>query len=381
MNLKEKYTLVSSKETFENLLDTLACYDIAAVDTEADSMYHYHVKLCLIQITVGHTHWIVDPLSDLNLTLLFQAKAMQTLIFHGADYDLRMLWSTYRFAPKKVFDTMLAAKFLNEEKLGLASLVEKYFGVSLEKENQKADWTIRPLPQAMCEYAVHDTFFLHELCALLGEKLQAEGKFHWLIETCQNLIESAKSTPLPKEDPWRISGASLFSPKELQILKTIWIWREKEASSADKPPYKILSPGFMLSIVRAVARGTKGFHAENFPRMQKKFNNTQLDSLQALIQSALAEPSDTWPSPYKFPKPSTLNPDGALMETLRSWRNQKALNLNLEASMIANKNQLSILAALNKESWEERFQKSGLMNWQKKIWNEFLIQNQTQGFT
>ena len=88
----EKYILVDSEESLANLLADLELYDMAAVDTEADSMYHYTARLCLIQITIGEHHYIVDPLCGLDLAPLFKARAMQTLIFHGADYDLRLLW-------------------------------------------------------------------------------------------------------------------------------------------------------------------------------------------------------------------------------------------------------------------------------------------------
>ena len=124
----EKYILVDSEEALANLLADLDQYDMAAVDTEADSMHHYPARLCLIHITIGEPPYIVDPLCNLDISPLFQAKAMQTLIFHGADYDLRLLWQTFGFSPKKIFDTMLAAKMLGEEHLGLADLVREYFG-------------------------------------------------------------------------------------------------------------------------------------------------------------------------------------------------------------------------------------------------------------
>ena len=215
----EKYILVDSEDSLANLLADLELYDMAAVDTEADSMHHYESKLCLIQITIGDHHYIVDPLCGLDISRLFKARAMQTLIFHGADYDLRLLWQTFGFSPKKIFDTMLASKFLGEEHLGLADLVRKYFGDELKKENQRADWSIRPLPLEMCEYAIHDTFYLHELCAILAGKLQETGRLQWLMEQCDALIEHSKEQGHVKKDPWRISGSNIFPPLGLNILK------------------------------------------------------------------------------------------------------------------------------------------------------------------
>lgn len=235
----EKYILVDNEEALASLLADLELYDMAAVDTEADSMHHYATRLCLIQITIGEHHYIVDALCNLDLSPLFKAKAMQTLIFHGADYDLRLLWQKFGFSPKKIFDTMLAAKLLGESHLGLADLVYKFFNEKLKKENQRADWTIRPLSLDMCEYAIHDTFYLHELCAILAEKLQKIGRLHWHEEQCDFLIEHSKQNNEKKHEPWRISGSNIYPPLALNILKNIWEWREEEAKALDRPPYKV----------------------------------------------------------------------------------------------------------------------------------------------
>ena len=95
MMQNEKYILVDNEESLANLVADLELYDMAAVDTEADSMHHYHARLCLIQITIGEHHYIVDPLCGVDISPLFSTKAMQTVIFHGADYDLRLL-KTFR---------------------------------------------------------------------------------------------------------------------------------------------------------------------------------------------------------------------------------------------------------------------------------------------
>ena len=77
MMQNEKYILVDNAESLASLLADLEQYDMAAVDTEADSMHHYIARLCLIQITIGEHHYIVDPLCGLDLAPLFKATAMQ----------------------------------------------------------------------------------------------------------------------------------------------------------------------------------------------------------------------------------------------------------------------------------------------------------------
>ncbi len=371
----EKYILVDSEESLANLLADLENFDMAAVDTEADSMYHYAARLCLIQITIGEHHYIVDPLCGLDLQPLFKARAMQTLIFHGADYDLRLLWQTYGFAPKYIFDTMLAAKILGEDHLGLADLVREYFGDELKKENQRADWTTRPLPLEMCEYAIHDTFYLHELCAILVEKLQAAGRLSWLTEQCEALIEHAKNPAPPKKDPWRISGSNIFGPSGLNILKYLWEWREKQAEELDRPPYKVMPAELMLAIVRHALQIMPEVKLDHLPKLPRNFKDERLESFVNMLQAAFAVPESEWPERLPKAPPPPVVPNSDLLSVLKQWRDDKAAELGIEVSLLANKSQLIWLAAPGAVPWEKRYEEAKLQNWQRNIWNEILREN------
>lgn len=374
MNPEKNYTLVDSEAALADLLQILELYDMAAVDTEADSMHHYEARLCLIQITVGDTNWLLDPLADLDITPVFKTGAMQVMLFHGADYDLRLLYQKYKFSPRVVFDTMIAAKLLGKEKLGLANLVEEYFGITLSKDNQKADWTIRPLPEDMTDYAVHDTIYLHELVARLGEELIAAGRFLWHAELCCQLIEHAKIKHEPPQDPWRISGAHHLPPRSLNLLKAVWYWREHEAEVLDRPPYKVMAPDLMLAVVRHVSSSFPEVDFEHMPRLPRNFIGERYDSFKEMLETAVQVPVEEWPhAEPKVPPPTTL-PDSDLLNAMRFWRDEKAMELGLESSMLANRNQLVELA-MPHDSWEARYDGAHLMCWQKNLWNEIVRKN------
>lgn len=374
----DPYILVSDKESLENLVEDLSHYEIAAVDTEADSMYHYSVRLCLIQITIGDHHYIVDPLAPFDIRPIFQTRAMNNIILHGADYDLRMLWHRFRFSPRHVFDTMLAAKFLGETALGYASLVQKYFGVTLPKDNQKSDWTVRPLPADMCEYAIHDTFYLHELCAILGEQLLAQKKFGWLIETCDDLIEKAKQQKQEDPDRWRIPGSFRLTPKSLNLLKAVWMWREREAEKLDRPPYKVFGNELMLAIVRSASYSFPNVHEEFFPKLPRNFVGERRADFFEMLERAMQIPESEWPETSHRDRAPQISPSGELIDTLKEWRNERADELHLEAAMLANRTQLIALATPVGETWEDRYEAAHLLNWQRSMWNEILFQKLTR---
>lgn len=209
------------------------------LDTEADSLYSYPERLCLIQLALADDLLLIDPLSGLNLQPLWQRLKNAEIVIHAADYDLRLLASHCGFTPVRVFDTMRAARLLGLRELALQRLVSRFFQVRLEKGARKSDWGRRPLTAKMREYALNDVRYLLPLREVLKSRLQEAGRLGWLAEDCARLgEEAAKSAGASNGDGWRIKGSRGFEPRELACLKTLWNWREREAIAANKPYVK-----------------------------------------------------------------------------------------------------------------------------------------------
>jgi ribonuclease D len=346
------------------------------MDTEADSMYHYKEKLSLIQISTGKYHWLLDPLCNLNIKPLWKCKALKNITFHACDYDLRLLLIFYDFCPQNIYDTSIAAKLLGEKQTGLAALVEKYFDIKLSKENQKSDWTKRPLSPEMCRYAMFDTIYLDAIKELQSEELRKLGRVAWMQECCEELLKNSKRNQKdweenPKEN-WRLKGSSSFKPLELQLLKAAWAWRDKQAEKKDAASYRILNPYLMLDIVKAAAK-TKGKISEhNLPRLPRNIKGKLLQSFLAELNQAASAPASSFPAPAsrKAAPRSAINED--LREKLRELRNEKANKLNIDSGLLARQNQLNILADSLCGNWEERLKAAGFMNWQIEIWKSLI---------
>ena len=84
-------------------------------------------------------------------------------MLHDADYDLRLLRQDYGWQVNALFDTRVASQLLGLRAFGLAALLERFFGIKLDKKHQRADWSMRPLSADMLEYAAHDTRWLLDL--------------------------------------------------------------------------------------------------------------------------------------------------------------------------------------------------------------------------
>ncbi len=155
--------MIDNDVKLADLLPKLRAAQWLALDTEADSLHAYPEKVCLIQISTADGDVLVDPLAPIKLDSLFEVFNGRELIFHAADYDLRLLEKHHQFRPSAIFDTMLAARLLGERQFGLSALAEKFLGVRLDKGAQKADWAQRPLTEKMEIYARNDTRHLKPL--------------------------------------------------------------------------------------------------------------------------------------------------------------------------------------------------------------------------
>ena len=137
-------TLITSSRRLWQAVTACRKCRVIGIDTESNSFWAYRERVCIIQIIAGSRVYLIDPIALEDLSPLGQIFHDPGIIkiFHGADYDLRMLWRDFNLQPAPIFDTMIAATLLNYPALGLGSLVEKHFGVHLPKTNSltRSDW-------------------------------------------------------------------------------------------------------------------------------------------------------------------------------------------------------------------------------------------------
>ena len=224
-----------------------------ALDLEADSFHHYHEKICLVQLTADGRDALVDPLAGVDLArfreLLLDPAV--TKVFHGGDYDLRLLDRDHGLRVRGLFDTMVAARMVGERKFGLASLLAQHFGVHLDKSHQRADWSRRPLPDAMIAYALEDTRHLAALRELLEDRLRRLGRLDWAAEEFRR-VEDVRWTVEsdPETDFLRVKGIRKLDRREMTIVRHLHGWRDRRAAVRDVPAFRVAPDSALLAIAR-----------------------------------------------------------------------------------------------------------------------------------
>ena len=225
-----------------------------AVDTEADSFHRYREKVCLVQLSAGNRHALVDPLASIDLAPLKTPLADRAIrkLLHGADYDIRLLSRDFDLTVAGLGDTMIAARLLGEPALGLAALLEKYLAVVLDKAHQRADWSKRPISEAMRAYAVEDTRHLFALTSILDLRLETLGRTAWMREECARL-EAVRWRDRRDDDPEpfrRTKGAKTLDRAGLSVLRELWSWRDAMARRRDKPLFRVLRDETLLALAK-----------------------------------------------------------------------------------------------------------------------------------
>lgn len=226
-----------------------------AVDTEADSFHHYREKVCLVQLSAKDTHALVDPLASVDLEPLRAPLSDATIrkLLHGADYDIRLLSRDFDLAIAGLTDTMIAARLSGEPALGLASLLEKHLGVTLDKTHQRADWSRRPLPEPLRVYAVDDTRHLARLAEILDLRLHELGRTAWMREECERL-EGVRWRERAQDDPEpfrRTKGSKGIDRPGLAVVRELWMWRDAEARRRDRPHFRVMHDETLVALAKA----------------------------------------------------------------------------------------------------------------------------------
>ncbi len=362
------YLYVCNSATLEKLIRSIRKGESVALDMEADSLHSYFEKVCLIQLSVGDEHFVVDPFVDLDFVGLVEALAPKRLIAHGGNYDLRMLRAWQGFRPEgEVFDTMIAAQLLGIEQIGLAALVERFFDIAMTKDSQKSDWSRRPLSEKQLRYAVNDTRYLEGLAECLHGELRERGRVEWHRESCRAMVDAAgRDRPDESDEAWRIKGAGRLTHRQLAYLREIWGWRDMRARRSDRPAFKVLGNRQLLELVQ----WTEGHPEESLdkgPKLPRNFVGSWRRTLEQAIARAAALPPGEWPKRRGTVVVKPPHMDQPKFDALRAECARIAGDLEIAPSTMAPKAALEAIVQQHSRTLGEVMESSGLLRWQAEL--------------
>jgi ribonuclease D len=340
------FTLIDQPGQLGPLLAAIDQDSEVVMDTEADNMYRFRVRVCLLQFYVCGEVFLVDALAPIDLAPLWSRLAKKHLVMHGSDFDLRLLYDFCGFRAQSLFDTMLAAQLLGRGRIGLASLIEDNFGVKLDKDGQKANWSRRPITQKLLDYAALDVWYLPALRDILSRELKRLGRTEWMEQQCQAQIEAGVTgfSP-PDENDWRIGKSERLRARGQSVLHAVWHWRQDQALKLDTPPFKVCSNEFLVRLAATADEGGSEEQILAGVNLGKRHGRL-IGSLTAAVRAGLERDPRTLPRrPGRDPNHMPLTQaEIALLDRIKEERDKIAAKIAIEPTLIANRAQLSQIA-------------------------------------
>ena len=365
--------LVETKERLATVIDEVSRRPRVAIDVELNGFFSYRERICLIQLAVEGTAYLIDPIAIQDLGLLSDLLQDPSLekVFHAADNDLRSFNREWSIVAHNVFDTSIAAAFIGSSSVGLQSVLEEYTGVKLEKKVklQRSDWAKRPLHTEAIQYAADDVLYLLQARDVQLAHLEKLGRLEWVREEL-TLLENVRYRPPDEPFPFlSVKGSTKLDGRGLAVLRSLFEFRERTAKNRDVPPFKVMSNPALIEI-----------SSDPGVDLTKVTGLGRLGRMPASrhLKRAINEGLDA--SPVTLTKRSRTRDTGLLQErmrararfqTLRTWRSKLGDELGMNVSLLWPRASLKRLA-MNPRDLQAELMNPQIRRWQKREFGDAL---------
>jgi len=361
---------LDTSSAVDTFFASIAGARILALDTEGASFHRFVDRIYLLQLSTREQTAVIDPLpigSPAGLGRLLESPDVE-VVFHDADYDLRLLQQDYGWHVRNIFDTRVAAQLLGLRAFGLAALLEKYFGLKVDKKHQRADWSMRPLTQSMLDYAAQDTINLLELRDLMKEELVRAGRWEWAREEFALLEGTKWGDEDPANSFLKLKGARDLSRRELAVLRELVPLRDSVASGLDRATFRIIGNEQLLDIARQQPATRDALAA--IKGMPRGLFESRGDDMLNAVKRGLSVPESDLP---RFPKAPRWDRDPDFdirTNALKAVRDAIAVRLDLDPGVLGARDRLEAVARKNPKTYEELETIPELRRWQREILGE-----------
>ena len=323
----------------ESLAALVAGADRIGVDTEFMREKTYFAQLCLLQVSTDAQIVCADPLglngdSPASSVGFWEAMMKPEWVVHSARQDLEVVSQASGRMPRAIFDTQVAAAFLGfQPQLGYAGLVRELFGVELDKSHTRADWSRRPLSDALLKYAAEDVQYLLPAHEKLLERLNECGRLQWAIQDSNDLLDVSLYEADPELAIDRLKGARNLRGRARAAATRLAAWREREALRTNRPRQWIMRDQVLVAI--AIAFPQTISELNEVDGLAERTVRRAGDELLRIIDETRHDDSGYSPPP---------RPDEQQKTVLKEIQRRVAAcadKLNLAAELIAPKKELS----------------------------------------
>lgn len=247
--------LVQNPNEIQAIADQLNQAKYLAFDTEFIRESTFYPKLEILQIATPDAAWLIDcaALSPKELRPILDVFTDPKIlkIVHAAHGDQECLLSAYDILAAPLFDTAVGASLCGlGDNIGLSNLIRAILGIELPKGYARTNWSKRPLPKPVLEYALLDVKHLIDVSEILFEKLDKSGRRDWALELSKR-FEDRKLFEVPPEDiAKRLAQSGKFNIRDYAVLYELVKWRETRVREINVPRRWIAEDGVLIDLAK-----------------------------------------------------------------------------------------------------------------------------------
>lgn len=302
---------VNDRQGVAHVAKALSPSKIIAFDTEFLREKTFYPKLALLQVADREKAWLIDPLAlttdEMRPLLKVLSDPGILKIVHAAEQDQECLHHAYGVLAAPILDTSIAAALTGHgDQIGLGPLLRKLLDIKLPKGHTRTDWTKRPIPPAMAEYALQDVNYLVEAAETLLSDLDKAGRRDWAMALSAVYTDARRYEPDPDAIATRLVSGRSAGAQTYAVLRELVRWREQKVRKADVPRRWAAEDSVLLGLASAKPGNLEELsHFRGLgPKLLEREGKLILDA----IQRGLAIPPEERPSP---PRKSQADSDEA----------------------------------------------------------------------
>lgn len=346
-----------------------------ALDTEFIRVDTFYPLAGLLQVSDGASTFLIDPLLIDVWQPLAQVFSNQSVVkvFHACGEDLEVLSLLTGALPVPLFDTQVAAGYLNIGfSMGYSRLVQHLLDIELPKGETRSDWLQRPLSDLQVLYAAQDTAYLVDVYQALLAQL-SEQKYAWVLEDGALLV-AAYAQETDPYDIWRgVKLAWKLAPQQLAVLRELSAWREQQAKLRDVPRNRIVRESTLWALAYEQPKDLA--HLARLEDMHPRIVRNEGTILLGLISRARDLPQDQWPAVLPEPLPIEAS---KVLKTLRKIGLAYGEELNIAPELMLRKKILEELLRNGYPKGPYSLPRS-LQGWRRELMGDALLMCLAEG--
>lgn len=361
---------VDSQQAFVSCCERWESVSALAVDTEFMRTNTFYPRLGLLQVADGNAVYLVDPLGieDWTPFKYLLTDPNRIIVMHSAGEDLTVFQTTFDEIPRNLFDTQIAAAYLDKGfSLSYQALVKEIMGVEIPKDETRSDWLQRPLSESQQRYAALDVEYLLEIRERLSHALRSQSMYQCFEEDSQQVLTTAIAQE--EKSNWeryyeKISNAWRLNQRELELLQQLCYWRELEARRRNKPRNWIAKDADLFEIAQVFA-ADQDLAYENW-RLVKAVNQGFIKHNGERLIAIFRQPITTsTASNTSLPPPLPSNQRN-MLKKLRELVVARAEELGIAPELLARKRWITDLLQNSLAGTENTWPES-LRGWRQEI--------------